>query len=175
MAQDFGDRAFRDRRRFFPQNFPSTFFSSGNHLISNVTSDKDNSTEHMFEKSLRRPLMMEVHQCYFSRASIDKLPDNLFISHLRHMPPPSCITHFSLCRSKGIIWQHRPMKTTSSFLGKLVMKPFIFLLREFQVVSQEFHPNFFSVRNSLASFEKCPNQKFRYIQKAMSDYIWSGN
>ena len=89
MAQDFGDRAFRDRRRFFPQNFPSTFFSSGNHLISNVTSDKDNSSEPMFEKSLRRPLMMQVqvHQCYFSRASIDKLPDNLFISHLRHLPP----------------------------------------------------------------------------------------
>ena len=58
MAQDFGDRAFRDRRRFFPQNFPSTFFSSGNHLISNVTSDKDNSTEPMFEKSWRRPLLL---------------------------------------------------------------------------------------------------------------------
>ena len=174
MAQDFGDRAFRDRRRFFPQNFPSTFFSSGNHLISNVTSDKDNSTEPMFEKSWRRPLMMQVqvHQCYFSRASIDKLPDNLFISHLRHLPPFLHHTFQPLpLKRHNLTTPSNAMKTTSSFLGKLVMKPFIFLLREFQVVSQEFHPNFFSVRNSLASLEKCLNQKFRYIQKAMSDYI----
>ena len=125
---------------FRPNISPSTcFFSFANHLISNIRCDKDNSGMPMFISPMLRCTFVS-----FTRWALTSRPDSdkVFISH----PAPTQPLHISTFAPTVNLGPSDQNNVFIEIVSSASLSIHLPLGGNFQVVSQEFHPNFFSLR-----------------------------